>query len=98
MCVFVRANGGVFLSIDGSIAGAERGILAFFADLGALPVSLFNQKILTVGDGNLSFSAALATAIGGANITATTYEPERQILKTHPETITNVQARRLVCL
>ena len=72
--------------------------LPLFADLGALPVSLFNQKILTVGDGNLSFSAALATAIGGANITATTYEPERQILKTHPETITNVQARQLVCL
>lgn len=42
----------------------------------AQPIGLYlpAQRILTVGDGDLTFSLALARALGGTNLTATCYE------------------------
>eukprot|EP00041_Stephanoeca_diplocostata_P019479 m.420333 g.420333 ORF g.420333 m.420333 type:complete len:347 (+) comp21316_c0_seq7:224-1264(+) len=44
------------------------------------------QRILIVGDGNLSWARALCMRLGsGANIIATTYEPESELLEKYPE-------------
>ena len=38
-----------------------------------------SDKILLVGEGNFSFALALATSIGGKNITATSYDKEAEV-------------------
>eukprot|EP01104_Vermistella_antarctica_P008867 TRINITY_DN2256_c0_g1_i4.p1 TRINITY_DN2256_c0_g1~~TRINITY_DN2256_c0_g1_i4.p1 ORF type:complete len:384 (+),score=63.33 TRINITY_DN2256_c0_g1_i4:283-1434(+) len=42
------------------------------------------DKTLVVGDGDLSFSLALTTALGGKGLTATTYDTTRGVLSKYP--------------
>lgn len=42
--------------------------------------------VLTVGDGDLSFSLALARFLGAENVVATTYESRESIIRSYPET------------
>ncbi|KAL6048672.1 Ferredoxin-fold anticodon binding domain containing 1 [Balamuthia mandrillaris] len=49
------------------------------------------QSILLVGEGNLSFAVALASAIGGKNITATTFDTLRQFREKYASCMPNLQ-------
>ena len=44
------------------------------------------SRILTVGDGDLSFSLALVRVLGSSNVIATTYESRASILASYPDT------------
>jgi len=44
-----------------------------------------HHRILTIGDGNLSFSLALASELGGAKITATTFDTRDAVVTKYPE-------------
>jgi len=50
-----------------------------------------NQRILIVGDGNLSFSLSLASLVGPVRITATTYDSPEAVVKKYPEAATNIE-------
>jgi 25S rRNA (uracil2634-N3)-methyltransferase len=52
------------------------------------------HKILIVGDGDLTFALSLATALGGTNIVATTFDTRRELLRKYKgvqSTITSLQ-------
>ena len=48
------------------------------------------HKILIVGDGDLTFALSLATALGGTNIVATTFDTRRELLRKYKGHVTAV--------
>lgn len=50
-----------------------------------------NNRVLTLGDGDFSFSLALSTVLG-KNITATSYEPLESVSVTYPTGERNIQS------
>lgn len=49
------------------------------------------QRILTVGDGNLSFSLSLASQVGATHLAASTYDSLSDLAWKYPEAKTNVE-------
>jgi hypothetical protein len=52
----------------------------------ALGLYPLGSKVLTVGDGDLSFSLSLIRALGAGNVVATTYESRESIIRSYPDT------------
>lgn len=51
-----------------------------------------NQRILLVGEGNLSFAAALSTVLGTADgVTATCFDDESTVTEKYPDAVTNAE-------
>ncbi|TYZ69103.1 hypothetical protein PybrP1_009911 [[Pythium] brassicae (nom. inval.)] len=50
------------------------------------------QRILVVGDGDLSFALALAVFLGGGNIVATCYDSKREAQDKYPNLVVNADA------
>jgi hypothetical protein len=50
------------------------------------------KKILIVGDGDFSFSLALAIYLGGKNLIATCYDSKRDLLEKYPNALSNIDA------
>lgn len=49
------------------------------------------HKILTIGDGDLSFSLSLGMSFGGAGITATTYDSKAEVHLKYAHTGSNIR-------
>ncbi|OQS03651.1 hypothetical protein THRCLA_04031 [Thraustotheca clavata] len=53
------------------------------------------HKILVVGDGDLSFSLALTTNLGGQNIVATVYDSQAELLAKYPTASANIRGLQI---
>jgi len=53
-----------------------------------------NMQLLTVGDGDLSFSLALARAVGGDSVTATSHEAEETVRQVFDDGDKNIEELR----
>ncbi|KAF0694840.1 Aste57867_14304 [Aphanomyces stellatus] len=53
------------------------------------------HRVLVVGDGDFSFSLALATRLGGQRITATVYDSEADLLEKYPNVSANIRGLQI---
>jgi hypothetical protein len=64
------------------------GLLRTLTESGGNPVRagpyVRTDRVLTVGDGDLSFSVSLASLVGPATLTATTYDKKHEMTKKYP--------------
>lgn len=52
---------------------------------------VIHHNILIVGDGDLTFSLSLASALGGTNLVATTFDIRRELYKKYEGVKTTIQ-------